>query len=123
GQEEPPRSPVLVDCALDRVEQVWRALHLVEGQTMGAPHQLVGRIPRLGQDVVVVQRQVDSVIGGEELTHERALPRLARAVDDDHRAYVERGSEWPGDGAGRDSCGRGIVNFIHGMNDIYSRGG
>ena len=122
--KETPRSSPPVDLSLDGGQEVWLALHFVEGYRLAASDQGVGIAPGEVEHVEVVQRQV-SASGGRRLPcsgcphrlangqRKRTFPRLASPGDDDGGHDAHRGVEAAGNGPGKRKT-------IHGVNDNHS---
>src|SRR5262249_13717940 len=58
GQKDPPRAPVVIDSALDRPQQFWRALPLVERYPVERAQNPSWVEARRGKDRVVIEREV-----------------------------------------------------------------
>src|SRR5688500_2551387 len=89
GQQEAPRTPVVVDGDLDRAQQLGRALNLVERDLFRQRGDESRRVAARGrQDAVVVQAEICAL--GAKRACERALAALARAKQADDRRVGER---------------------------------
>jgi hypothetical protein len=110
-QETPRRAPP-VDRPLDGVQQLRRALHLVEHDGPCAAHERLGVAPRDVERVEVVQRTVAALTGHEPL-RQRALVRLPRPGHHDRRHRAQPRGE-RGGGEPRQQAD------IHAMHDNHS---
>jgi hypothetical protein len=111
GQQKTAGPSAAIHVALHGQQQIRRPLYLVECEAGAPTNEIIGRCARLLEHVEIVERQVEAIVRGQEVSNERALADLPGAChgDDRHRAKrpCDRGGSEPGD-------------VIHVVNDIHS---
>ena len=113
GEDEAavPAGAVLVHRPLDREEQIGLALHLVQGQPGGAPHEVSGRQPGVLPGLRIVQREIGAVPEKRLGPHQSALAGLAGPHQHDDRRGGEGALQQTGSSSGQ------VVGIDHFMGD------